>query len=133
MCAFRNADLLGAGNQRVESAALLICVFRSPLDRVLRDTAMSIFGLINLGFTLATIPLLSAEENGPSLLLLLLLVVWCGDIAALYIGKSFGRRKLAPSLSPNKSWEGAIASVGGSLLITLGADRAGWPAWAEKR
>ena len=118
-CAFRNADLLGPAISGLSLVLFLICVFRSPLERVLRDAAMSIFGLIYLGFTLATIPLLSAEENGPSLLLLLLFVVWCGDIAALYIGKSFGRRKLSPSLSPNKTWEGAVASVGGSLLITL--------------
>jgi len=119
VCISRSADLLGPAIGGLGLLLLLICVFRSPLDRALRDTAMSIFGLIYLGFTLATIPLLSAEENGPSLLLLLLLVVWCGDIAALYIGKNFGRRKLAPSLSPNKTWEGTAASVGGSLLITL--------------
>jgi phosphatidate cytidylyltransferase len=75
--------------------------------------------LIYIGFSLATIPLLSAQEGGSSLLLLLFFAVWSGDIAALYIGKAFGRRKLAPKLSPNKTWEGSLASVAGSLLITL--------------
>jgi phosphatidate cytidylyltransferase len=50
----------------------------------------------------------------------LLCVVWAGDIAALYIGRPFGRRKLAPTLSPNKTWEGSIASVAGSLLAAGG-------------
>jgi phosphatidate cytidylyltransferase len=50
----------------------------------------------------------------------LLFVVWAGDIAALYIGRPFGRRKLAPTLSPNKTWEGSIASVIGSLLVAGG-------------
>jgi phosphatidate cytidylyltransferase len=63
--------------------------------------------------------LLSTRDNGPSLLLFLFMAVWCGDVAALYIGRAFGRRKLAPKLSPNKTWEGSVASVAGSILITL--------------
>ena len=97
----------------------LVCVFRSPLDRVLRDASSSLFCLVYIGFTLTTLPLIGAQEGGPSLLLLLLCVVWSGDIAALYVGKSVGRRKLAPKLSPNKTWEGTAASVAGSLLVTL--------------
>jgi phosphatidate cytidylyltransferase len=45
-------------------------------------------------------------------------VVWAGDIAALYIGRRWGRHKLAPTISPNKSWEGALGSVAGGLLVT---------------
>jgi phosphatidate cytidylyltransferase len=119
VCAFRNADLIGPVLAALSLLLFLVCVFRSPLECVLRDTAASIFGLIYLGFTLCTIPLLSAQECGPSLLLLLLFVVWSGDTAAYYVGKNLGRRKLAPKLSPNKTWEGTIASVVGSLLITL--------------
>jgi phosphatidate cytidylyltransferase len=36
---------------------------------------------------------------------------WAGDIAAYYVGRRFGRHRLAPAASPNKSWEGSIASV----------------------
>ena len=38
-----------------------------------------------------------------------------GDTAALYIGRAFGRHKLAPRLSPGKTWEGSIASIVGAL------------------
>jgi phosphatidate cytidylyltransferase len=41
---------------------------------------------------------------------------WVGDIAALYVGRAIGRHKLAPRVSPAKSWEGAIASVAASLI-----------------
>ncbi len=118
-CAFRNADLIGPGLCGLGLILFLVCVFRSPLERVLRDAASSLFCLVYIGFTLCTLPLIGAQEGGPSLLLLLLLVVWSGDTAAFYVGKSIGRRKLAPKLSPNKTWEGTLASVAGSLVITV--------------
>lgn len=97
----------------------IVCSFRSPLPRVLPDTAYSVFGLLYVGLSLTTIPLISAQENGSSLLVFLFFVVWIGDIVALYLGRAFGRRKLAPAISPNKTWEGSAGSVLGSLLITL--------------
>ena len=93
--------------------------FHSPLERLLLDTSASVFGLVYIGLSLTTIPSISAQEHGPSLLLLLFLAVWSGDIAALYVGRNLGRRKLAPRLSPNKTWEGSIASVAGSLVVTV--------------
>lgn len=41
---------------------------------------------------------------------------WAGDIAALYVGRAIGRHKLAPEVSPGKSWEGAVASTVASVL-----------------
>jgi phosphatidate cytidylyltransferase len=110
---------------------VLVCGFGSPLERVLRDSAFSIFPLLYIGLTLATLPLLWVQPNGPSLLIFLFCVVWTGDVAALYIGRSFGRHKLAPKISPNKSWEGSAASVVGSLLIA--ALLVGLARWSEGR
>lgn len=52
----------------------------------------------------------------PHWLLFAFLLCWAGDTAALYVGKNFGRHKLAPKISPGKTWEGAIASVAGGVL-----------------
>jgi phosphatidate cytidylyltransferase len=41
---------------------------------------------------------------------------WAGDIAALYVGRSIGRHKLAPEVSPAKSWEGSIGSTVASVI-----------------
>ncbi len=90
--------------------------FRSPLDQVLPDTAQGLFGLIYIAYPLTLIPMLWKQEDGPALVLFLLVCVWAGDIAALYIGRAFGRRKLAPRLSPGKTWIGSIASIAGSLI-----------------
>jgi phosphatidate cytidylyltransferase len=98
-------------------ALLIVCSFRSPLERVLPDTAFSVFALLYCGLTLATVPMVWAQPDGPSLVIFLFCIVWAGDIAALYVGRNFGRTKLAPRISPNKSWQGTAASLGASLLI----------------
>jgi phosphatidate cytidylyltransferase len=90
--------------------------FRSPLVQVLPDTAQGLFGLIYIAYPLTLIPLLWKQEDGPALVLFLMVCVWTGDIAALYIGRAFGKRKLAPRLSPGKTWLGSIASIAGSML-----------------
>jgi phosphatidate cytidylyltransferase len=51
------------------------------------------------------------------LIVFVLLSVWAGDIAAYYVGKNFGRHKLAPLVSPNKTWEGAVASLVASVIV----------------
>ncbi|HZQ42621.1 MAG TPA: phosphatidate cytidylyltransferase [Acidobacteriaceae bacterium] len=96
--------------------------FTTPLARVLQETAAGLLLLIYIAFPLTLIPIIwiRAEGDGLVLLLFLFLCVWSGDIAALYVGKRFGRRKLAPELSPNKTWEGAIASVIASVVFGVG-------------
>ncbi|WP_158943995.1 phosphatidate cytidylyltransferase [Granulicella sp. S190] len=90
--------------------------FRAPLMQVLPDTAQGLFGLIYIAYPLTLVPLLWKQEDGPALLLFLMVCVWAGDIAALYIGRAFGKRKLAPRLSPGKTWAGSIASIVGSMI-----------------
>lgn len=53
------------------------------------------------------------------LLFFALALNWIGDSSAFYVGRQFGKHKLAPTVSPAKSWEGAIASVAGSVLFGL--------------
>ncbi len=99
---------------------LLYCTFASPTERMLPDASNAVFALIYTGFTLIAIPALREQTNGPSLLVFLFCVVWAGDSVALYVGRAWGRHKLAPSVSPNKTWEGSIGSIAGSLLVTAG-------------
>jgi phosphatidate cytidylyltransferase len=80
------------------------------------NSAVSIFCLLYVGLTLVSLPALREETNGPSLVTFLLVVIWGGDIAALYVGRTWGRHKLAPKLSPKKTWEGSLGSMAGSLL-----------------
>jgi phosphatidate cytidylyltransferase len=118
-CVFRRPDFLGPLLGALALTLFVVCAFRSPVKRVLPDAAYSVFGMLYIGVPLTTVPLLSEQENGPSLLLFLFFVVWAGDIAALYVGRAWGRRKLAPSISPGKTWEGSAASIVGSVVMGL--------------
>ena len=96
---------------------LTVTAFRQPFEKVLAASAVSVFALLYIGWALTTLPMISAQGNGPSLLVFLFLSVWTGDVAALYIGRSLGKHKLT-RLSPNKTWEGTIASLVGTVAIT---------------
>jgi phosphatidate cytidylyltransferase len=93
--------------------------FRTPVNRVLHETSAGLLMLVYIAYPLTLIPMLWSHESGKATVLFLFLCVWCGDIAALYIGRRFGRRKLAPTLSPNKTWEGAIASVIAAVIFGM--------------
>ncbi|QGZ32022.1 phosphatidate cytidylyltransferase [Stutzerimonas stutzeri] len=58
--------------------------------------------------------------QGNWLIVAVMVLVWAADIGAYFSGKALGRRKLAPQVSPGKSWEGLIGGLITSLLITLG-------------
>ncbi|MEZ5584622.1 MAG: phosphatidate cytidylyltransferase [Candidatus Competibacteraceae bacterium] len=56
-----------------------------------------------------------ADSFGPAYVLFLMVLIWLADSGAYFAGRQWGRRKLAPHISPGKTWEGAI----GALVTTL--------------
>jgi phosphatidate cytidylyltransferase len=98
---------------------VLVMVMRSEnLAHALPRAALLVIGVIYIfGCWKCARPL---REANPHWLMYALLLNWAGDIGAYYIGKPFGRHKLAPRVSPNKSWEGSIASVVTSILVAGG-------------
>lgn len=82
-------------------------------------------GISSSGLVLIALPLTFAIRMhgigmfGPPLLLFVLVITWVGDTAAYFVGRSFGKRKLAPILSPQKTWEGTIASILGALVVAV--------------
>ncbi len=61
--------------------------------------------------------LLQADGIGKVFLLSVLLLVWVADTAAYFSGRAFGRRKLAPAISPGKTWEGVFGALAGNLFL----------------
>jgi phosphatidate cytidylyltransferase len=75
----------------------------------------------------AWLALIQARALGINFLLSALCLVWMADVAAYFGGRAWGRRKLAPTISPGKSWEGVWSGMGGVLLL------AGFWIWLDQR
>lgn len=93
----------------------VVLLARTPVDQAVAGVGILAFG--TLYFALPLVVLAELQRLDPWILFLVLGIVWCGDAAAYYFGTYFGRHKLAPTVSPNKSWEGAIASFLTAFLI----------------
>lgn len=77
----------------------------------------SAFAVAYIALPLASLVQLREQWRGAFLLLYLLLLVWAGDIFAYFVGKPLGRHRMAPRISPHKTWEGAVASVVASVGV----------------
>jgi len=92
--------------------------------RVIPQWLRRLLGLALL--VLAWMAVVESKAQGLNHMLSVFCLVWAADIGAYFGGRTFGRRKLAPSISPGKSWEGVIA--GGLTVLLLAA---GW-LWADQ-
>jgi len=79
--------------------------------------AASVFAFTYIALPMGMLVQLRQQWAGAFHLLYLLLVVWAGDIFAYFVGKSIGRHLMAPRISPKKTWEGAAASLVGSVAV----------------
>jgi len=124
----------------VSSAAPMAAQFgRTGKPGRLRDSALTTFGVLYVAVPMSfllllcklDIPLMATGASDGRLkarlgaLLLMMAAVWLSDTAAWGIGKLFGRRKIAPSLSPNKTVEGSLAGAVAAVVATL-ALGVGW-------
>ena len=95
-------------------------------ERYLERAAKTQWGLMIAVYCVSHAPALLTLEvpgfarGGPKLLLFLTLVDQMSDVLQYVFGKLFGRRKIAPHVSPNKTWEGFLGGVGASVLIGTG-------------
>lgn len=102
--------------------ASLVLLSRVPLAETL--DALGILGFGALYFALPIASLHYLQQADPWLVFLLMAIVFLGDTAAYYVGSAIGRHKMAPVISPKKSWEGAAAG-----FVTSVAAAAVWSGW----
>lgn len=98
----------------------LVWVFRFPTP-IPRPAGWICGALVLIPAYLAIVSLHSLQ---PALLLFVLVIVWAADIGAYFMGKRFGRVKLAPNISPGKTWEGVLGGL--ALVAVLALIRAQW-------
>jgi phosphatidate cytidylyltransferase len=102
----------------VLGVAVIALGSRRPLAEALPSVSISAAALIFIVLPFsAVVRLHGVDALGPLLLLFTVTLVWVGDTAAYFTGRSIGRWKLAPEISPGKTWEGAAANLLGALLV----------------
>lgn len=77
------------------------------------------FGTLYIGFGAAHLPLLFQLPSGNRWVILLTLVIVASDAGAFFTGSNFGRRKLCPAISPNKTVEGLLGGLGLATVIAM--------------
>jgi len=96
--------------------AFLLPILKDRYQGMVQSTVLTIFGVLYFGWFLAYLAFLMNMDTGPQLIIAFLLIIITNDASAYVIGSNLGRHPMAPNLSPNKTWEGAI----GAGLITIG-------------
>jgi phosphatidate cytidylyltransferase len=97
--------------------AISVSFTKLELSRRLSALIMSVGGLLLVALPLSYLIRIAGLPSGRRFLLLVLALIWAGDICAYLVGKSVGRIPMAPILSPKKTWEGAAANLLGSLVV----------------
>lgn len=98
-----------------DTVALLVAVALAVM--VIGNSVRLGIGLLYVGLPAAGLMFLRGQPDGMALTLWTLAIVWATDIGAYFCGRAIGGAKLAPRLSPNKTWAGLFGGMAGALLI----------------
>ena len=90
---------------------------RVELSTAFPAAMVSVFAFAYIALPLACVVEIREQWAGGFLLLYLLLLVWVGDVSAYFVGRFLGRHRMSPRVSPNKTWEGALASFIASVVV----------------
>jgi phosphatidate cytidylyltransferase len=101
-------------------AALFVFFVSSARQHVVAGFGVTLLGVAWVGGGLAYVLLLrEIADDGRLLLFTTLLAVFADDTAAFFVGRLIGRHRLAPAISPGKSWEGFVAGTIAGVLVTF--------------
>jgi phosphatidate cytidylyltransferase len=98
---------------------LLWILFRPAKEEAFTRWAWTLGGILYIGWMLSHYVALREVDQGREWVLLAFLSTFACDTAALFIGRAWGKRLMAPSISPEKTWEGALAGLIAAIAATL--------------
>jgi phosphatidate cytidylyltransferase len=85
-----------------------------------RVTSRPVLAVVGWLVLIATwVAVVALQTRSPGVLLAMMAIVWIADTAAYFAGRRFGRRKLAPSISPGKTWEGVYGALAAVAIYAL--------------
>jgi phosphatidate cytidylyltransferase len=96
---------------------LTVAIHRTELRTGYPAAAASAFAFGYIAIPMALLVAIRQQPAGAIWTIYTLLAVWAGDIFAYFVGKLLGRHRMSPAISPNKTWEGAVASIVASVII----------------
>ena len=99
------------------SAAYLLIAVPAGLLRLRFVSTLAVVGFV--GATMAHGTMIRGLEDGMAWIIVVLCVTFATDTGALILGRAFGSRKLAPSISPGKTWEGAVGGLAVGIIVCL--------------
>ncbi|MCK4274478.1 MAG: phosphatidate cytidylyltransferase [Dehalococcoidales bacterium] len=98
--------------------SLILLLFSLQKEGAVTNWAWIMVGILYVGWLLSYLVTLRLDA-GRDWLYLALFATFGSDTAAYFLGKAFGKHKLAPLISPGKTWEGAVAGLFGAVIISL--------------
>ncbi|MBE9482768.1 MAG: phosphatidate cytidylyltransferase, partial [Chloroflexi bacterium] len=99
--------------------SLIWLVLRRQKEGAFIGWVWTIAGILYVGWLLSYFVALRGLEDGTNWVFLALFVTFGSDTAAFFIGRALGRHYLVPSISPGKTWEGAIGGIFGAIIVSL--------------
>ncbi len=92
---------------------------RRQKEGALASWVWTIAGILYVGWLLSHLVALRGLDDGRNWVFFVLFVTWVSDTSAFFVGRRLGRHKLAPNISPGKTWEGAIGGVCGAIIMSI--------------
>ena len=99
--------------------SLTLLLARKQKPGAFTDWSWTLAEIFYIGWLLGYLVVLYGLDNGRSWVFLAIFATFGSDSAAYFLGKAFGKHKLAPSISPAKTWEGSIGGLLGSVAVSL--------------
>jgi phosphatidate cytidylyltransferase len=116
---YRNPDLLPVVVTAAMLASLICLLLRPSREKAFHEWAWTIVGALYVGWMLSYWLNLRGLEDGRNWVYLAMLTTFANDTGAYFIGRARGKHKLAPAISPAKTWEGAIGGLVSAILAAI--------------
>ena len=99
--------------------SLIGLLVRRQKEEAFTSWVWTIAGILYVGWLLSYLVALRSLDDGRNWVFFVLFVTWVSDTTAFFVGGKLGRHKLAPNISPGKTWEGAVGGICGAIIMSL--------------